>query len=86
MQGRKDYFNWCFLSKPKKIADSNFLGFKDWQQLKSAFFLGLSICQIWCSKSSWGLGEICDSPNAPHVHQSTLRFCGSALRILLKFC
>ncbi|MDR3285428.1 MAG: hypothetical protein LBS83_01955 [Holosporales bacterium] len=26
--------------KPQKITDSNFLGFKDWQQLKSAFFWG----------------------------------------------
>ncbi|MDR3285119.1 MAG: hypothetical protein LBS83_00350 [Holosporales bacterium] len=28
------------IPKPQKIADSNFLGFKNWQQLKSAFFWG----------------------------------------------
>ncbi|MDR3285490.1 MAG: hypothetical protein LBS83_02285 [Holosporales bacterium] len=38
-----DNFNWCFIPKPQKIADSNLLGFKDWQQLKSAFFGGPSI-------------------------------------------
>ncbi|MDR3285088.1 MAG: hypothetical protein LBS83_00195 [Holosporales bacterium] len=32
------------IPKPQKIADSNFLGFKNWQQLKSAFFGGPSIC------------------------------------------
>ncbi|MDR3285630.1 MAG: hypothetical protein LBS83_03025 [Holosporales bacterium] len=37
------FFNWCFIPKPQKIADSNFLDFKDWQQLKSAFFGGPSI-------------------------------------------
>ncbi|MDR3285148.1 MAG: hypothetical protein LBS83_00505 [Holosporales bacterium] len=31
------------IPKPQKIADSNFLGFKDWKQLKSAFFGGPSI-------------------------------------------
>ncbi|MDR3285673.1 MAG: hypothetical protein LBS83_03250 [Holosporales bacterium] len=31
------------IPKPQKIANSNFLGFKDWQQLKSAFFLGLQV-------------------------------------------
>ncbi|MDR3285602.1 MAG: hypothetical protein LBS83_02875 [Holosporales bacterium] len=31
-----------FIPKPQKIADSNFLSFKDWQQLKSEFFGGPS--------------------------------------------
>jgi hypothetical protein len=30
-------------TKPQKIADSNFLGFKDWRQFKSAFFGGLGM-------------------------------------------
>ncbi|MDR3285764.1 MAG: hypothetical protein LBS83_03720 [Holosporales bacterium] len=36
------------ISKPQKIADSNFLGFKDWQQLKSAFFGGPSMLLQLC--------------------------------------
>ncbi|MDR3285717.1 MAG: hypothetical protein LBS83_03470 [Holosporales bacterium] len=31
------------IPKPQKIADLNFLGFKDWQQFKSALFGSPSI-------------------------------------------
>ncbi|MDR3285188.1 MAG: hypothetical protein LBS83_00710 [Holosporales bacterium] len=73
-----DNFNWCFIPKPQKIADSNFLGFKDWQQLKSAFFGGHSICQIRCSNPHGDLGEITDSPKCPSCTLTVFTFNFSA--------
>ncbi|MDR3285161.1 MAG: hypothetical protein LBS83_00575 [Holosporales bacterium] len=35
-----DNFNWCFIPKPQKIADSNFLGFKGSAAIKIRILWG----------------------------------------------
>jgi hypothetical protein len=44
------------IPKPQKIAYSNFLDFKDWQQLKSAFFGGPGIFELVAIKESLTIG------------------------------
>ncbi|MDR3285592.1 MAG: hypothetical protein LBS83_02825 [Holosporales bacterium] len=73
-----------FYTQTQKKCGLKLLGFQDWQQLKSTFFWGPQYTSNQVLESSWGLGEILISPNAPRVRQSALRFSGSALRFSLK--